>query len=126
MPYVEGTGQWHGAKTVDGTPFTVCRVNLNNAIIWELFLAGRCGSALSSILGIARGALRVKGKTLVFAVNAGMYKPDFFARWASLWSGARGLCPCRSSRGVRQFLATAMACFGGRHFGTHVIATGGL
>jgi len=63
-----------GAKTVDGTPFTVCRVNLNSDHL-ELFWRDDAGRPYRQFSAL-REALRGKGKTLVFAVNAGMYKPD--------------------------------------------------
>jgi uncharacterized protein YigE (DUF2233 family) len=64
-----------GAKTAGGASFTVCRVNLNAERL-ELFWrddAGRPYRQFSTL----REALAAKGRQLVFAVNAGMYQPDF-------------------------------------------------
>ncbi len=63
-----------GAKTVGGTSFTVCRVDLNSDHL-ELFWRDDAGRPYRQFSAL-REALQVKGKTLVFAVNAGMYKPD--------------------------------------------------
>jgi uncharacterized protein YigE (DUF2233 family) len=64
-----------GAKTIGGTPFTVCRVDLNSERL-DLFWrddAGRPYRQFSTL----REALETQGKKLEFAVNAGMYQPDF-------------------------------------------------
>jgi uncharacterized protein YigE (DUF2233 family) len=63
-----------GAKTVGGTSFTVCRVDLNSDHL-ELFWRDDAGRPYRQF-SVLREALQAKGKTLVFAVNAGMYKPD--------------------------------------------------
>jgi uncharacterized protein YigE (DUF2233 family) len=63
------------ASTAGGTPFTTCRVDLKSERL-ELFWrddAGRPYRQFSTL----REALDVRGKKLEFAVNAGMYKPDF-------------------------------------------------
>src|SRR5258708_7395983 len=63
-----------GEKAVGGTSFTVCRVDLNSDHL-ELFWRDDAGRPYRQFSAL-REALQVKGKTLVFAVNAGMYKPD--------------------------------------------------
>ena len=63
-----------GAKTAGGTSFTACRVDLNSDHL-ELFWRDDAGRPYRQFSAL-REALQVKGKTLVFAVNAGMYKPD--------------------------------------------------
>jgi uncharacterized protein YigE (DUF2233 family) len=63
-----------GAKSVGGTSFTVCRVDLNSDHL-ELFWRDDAGRPYRQFSAL-REALQVKGKTLQFAVNAGMYKPD--------------------------------------------------
>ncbi|MEO7207835.1 MAG: phosphodiester glycosidase family protein [Steroidobacteraceae bacterium] len=64
------------AKTAaGGTTFTTCRVNLNIEHL-ELFWRDDTGQPYRQFLAL-REAVRVKGKQLVFAVNAGMYLPDF-------------------------------------------------
>jgi uncharacterized protein YigE (DUF2233 family) len=63
-----------GAKTVGGTSFTVCRVDLNSDHL-ELFWRDEVGRPYRQF-SVLRDALELKGKHLVFAVNAGMYKPD--------------------------------------------------
>ena len=63
------------AKTVGGNPFTACRVDLNSERL-ELFWRDDGGRPYRQFSAL-RDALEAKGKKLVFAVNAGMYKPDF-------------------------------------------------
>src|SRR5258707_2523149 len=63
-----------GAKAVGGTSFTVCRVDLNSDHL-ELFWRDDAGRPYRQF-SVLREALQAKGKALVFAVNAGMYKPD--------------------------------------------------
>jgi uncharacterized protein YigE (DUF2233 family) len=63
-----------GAKTAGGTSFAVCRVDLNKDHL-ELFWRDDAGRPYRQFSAL-REALQVKGKTLEFAVNAGMYKPD--------------------------------------------------
>ena len=64
-----------GATAVGGTSFTVCRADLNSDHL-ELFWRDEAGRPYRQFSAL-RDALDVKGKQLVFAVNAGMYKPDF-------------------------------------------------
>jgi uncharacterized protein YigE (DUF2233 family) len=64
-----------GVKTVGGTPLTVCRVNLAAEQL-ELFWKDDAGRPFRQFSAL-REALGAKGKQLVFAVNAGMYRPDY-------------------------------------------------
>jgi uncharacterized protein YigE (DUF2233 family) len=64
-----------GAKTAGGTPFTVCRVDLAAERL-ELFWRDEAGRPYRQFSALREG-LEAKAKTLVFAVNAGMYRPDF-------------------------------------------------
>jgi uncharacterized protein YigE (DUF2233 family) len=64
-----------GAKTAGETPFTVCRVDLKVEEL-VLFWRDEAGQPYRQFSAL-REALRVKGQQLVFAVNAGMYHPDF-------------------------------------------------
>ena len=63
------------AKTAGDARLTVCRVNLNAERL-ELFWRDDSGRPFRQFSAL-RDALNLKGRTLVFAVNAGMYKPDF-------------------------------------------------
>jgi uncharacterized protein YigE (DUF2233 family) len=58
-----------------GTSFTVCRVNLSNERL-TLFWRDELGRPYRQF-SVLRDALRAQGKKLEFAVNAGMYQPDF-------------------------------------------------
>jgi len=64
-----------GFKTEGETSFTACRVDLKgeDLILFWRDEAGRPYRQFSAL----REALRAKGKQLLFAVNAGMYRPDF-------------------------------------------------
>ena len=62
-------------KSVGDAPFTVCRVDLKSDHV-ELFWRDEAGRPYRQFSTL-REALSLKGKQLVFAVNAGMYKPDF-------------------------------------------------
>jgi uncharacterized protein YigE (DUF2233 family) len=64
-----------GAKTVANVPFTVCRVDLKSEQL-DLFWRDDAGRPYRQFSAL-RDALESKAKHLVFAVNAGMYKPDF-------------------------------------------------
>lgn len=64
-----------GARTAGGTAFTACRVKLNVEQL-ELFWRDDTGRPYRQFVTL-REALLLKGKQLVFAVNAGMYRPDF-------------------------------------------------
>src|SRR5271170_694858 len=62
-------------ETVGGTPFTACRVDLNSEHL-SLFWRDEAGRPYRQFSAL-RDALESQGKQLVFAVNAGMYQPDF-------------------------------------------------
>jgi uncharacterized protein YigE (DUF2233 family) len=64
-----------GTKTAGGTSFTVCRLNLVAERL-ELFWRDDAGRPYRQFSAL-REALAAKGRQLVFAVNAGMYQPDF-------------------------------------------------
>jgi uncharacterized protein YigE (DUF2233 family) len=64
-----------GAKTVGGTPFTACRVDLRSERL-DLFWREDSGRPFREFSAL-RDALETQGKKLLFAVNAGMYRPDF-------------------------------------------------
>lgn len=64
-----------GAKTAGDTAFTACRVNLNVEQL-ELYWRDDAGRPFREFSAL-REALQTKGKRLVFAVNAGMYQPNF-------------------------------------------------
>jgi uncharacterized protein YigE (DUF2233 family) len=64
-----------GAQTVSDTPFTVCRVDLKAEQL-ELFWRDDAGRPFRQFSAL-REALEAKEKRLIFAVNAGMYRPDF-------------------------------------------------
>ena len=63
------------ALTAGETAFTACRVNLNVERL-ELFWRDDSGRPFREFSAL-REALQAKGKQLVFAVNAGMYQPNF-------------------------------------------------
>jgi uncharacterized protein YigE (DUF2233 family) len=63
------------AKTVGDAPFMVCQVDLKAEQL-ELFWRDDAGQPFRQFSAL-RDALATKDKRLVFAVNAGMYRPDF-------------------------------------------------
>jgi len=63
------------ATSVGGTPLTACRVDLKVEQL-DLFWRDDADRPFRQFSAL-REALRAKGKQLVFAVNAGMYLPDF-------------------------------------------------
>lgn len=63
------------ATTAGETSFTACRVNLNVERL-ELFWRDDSGRPFREFSAL-REALQAKGKQLIFAVNAGMYQPNF-------------------------------------------------
>jgi uncharacterized protein YigE (DUF2233 family) len=63
------------AKTVGGTAFTACRVDLKSEQL-NLFWRDDAGQPFRQF-SVLRETLAGKGKQLAFAVNAGMYQPDF-------------------------------------------------
>jgi uncharacterized protein YigE (DUF2233 family) len=58
-----------------GTPFTTCRVDLKSERL-ELFWRDDAGRPYRQFSAL-RDGLDAQGKKLLFAVNAGMYKPDY-------------------------------------------------
>ncbi len=64
-----------GQNTAGSTAFTVCRVNLKFEQL-ELFWRDDTGRPFREFSAL-REALLLKGKQLIFAVNAGMYQPNF-------------------------------------------------
>ncbi len=62
------------AKDFDGAKFTVCAFNPRHDDI-RLFWSGPDGRPYGSLAALAE-ALKAKGETLVFAMNAGMFKQD--------------------------------------------------
>jgi uncharacterized protein YigE (DUF2233 family) len=63
------------ARTAGDTAFTECRVSLDVEQL-ELFWRDDTGQPYRQFSSL-REALAIKGKQLVFAVNAGMYQPNF-------------------------------------------------
>jgi uncharacterized protein YigE (DUF2233 family) len=63
------------SETVDDTSFTACRVDLHLEHL-DLFWRDATGRPYRQFSAL-RDALVTQGKNLVFAVNAGMYRPDF-------------------------------------------------
>ncbi len=61
-------------KDFDGAKFTVCAFNPRRDDI-RLFWKGSDGRPYGSLAALAE-ALKAKGETLVFAMNAGMFKQD--------------------------------------------------
>ena len=61
-------------KDFDGAKFTVCAFNPRHDDI-RLFWTGPDGRPYGSLAALAQ-ALKAKGETLVFAMNAGMFKED--------------------------------------------------
>jgi uncharacterized protein YigE (DUF2233 family) len=64
-----------GARTAGDVVFTACRVDLNVERL-ELFWRDEAARPYRQFSAL-RDALAMKGKQLVFAVNAGMYQPNF-------------------------------------------------
>lgn len=64
-----------GAKSAGEAVFTTCRVDLNVERL-ELFWRDEAGRPYRQFSAL-RDALVMRGKQLVFAVNAGMYQPNF-------------------------------------------------
>jgi uncharacterized protein YigE (DUF2233 family) len=62
-------------NTAGGTPFTACRVDLTAEQL-EIFWRDDAGRPYRQFSAL-RDALESRGKKLLFAVNAGMYQPDF-------------------------------------------------
>lgn len=63
------------ASTAASTPFTTCRVDLKSERL-ELFWRDDAGHPYRQFSAL-RDGLDAQGKKLLFAVNAGMYKPDY-------------------------------------------------
>ena len=63
------------ASTAAGTPFTTCRVDLKSERL-DLFWRDDAGRPYRQFSAL-RDGLDTQGKRLLFAVNAGMYKPDY-------------------------------------------------
>ena len=63
-----------GPKDFDGAKFTVCAFNPRRDDI-RLFWTGPDGRPYGSLAALAQ-ALKAKGETLMFAMNAGMFKED--------------------------------------------------
>lgn len=64
-----------GTKIAEGMAFTACRVNLKTEQL-EIFWRDDTGRPFRGFSAL-REALQAKGKQLIFAVNAGMYQPNF-------------------------------------------------
>jgi uncharacterized protein YigE (DUF2233 family) len=62
-------------ETVGAAPFTACRVDLTTERL-DLYWRDEAGRPYRQFSAL-REALERQGKTLVFAVNAGMFLPDF-------------------------------------------------
>jgi uncharacterized protein YigE (DUF2233 family) len=61
-------------RSFDGAKFTVCAFDPRHDDI-RLFLSGADGRPYGSLAALAQ-ALRARGETLIFAMNAGMFKED--------------------------------------------------
>ncbi len=64
-----------GAKTAGDRVFTACQVNLKAEQL-ELFWRDDAGRPFREFSAL-RDALQAKGRQLIFAVNAGMYQPNY-------------------------------------------------
>ena len=62
-------------ETIGAVPFTACRVDLTTERL-DLYWRDEAGRPYRQFSAL-REALQRQGKTLLFAVNAGMYLPDF-------------------------------------------------
>jgi uncharacterized protein YigE (DUF2233 family) len=87
-------------KTVGDTPYTVCRVDLTAEQL-ELYWKDEAGQPYRQFSTL-REALTLKGKQLVFAVNAGMYQPDF-SPVGLFVAGGRELVPLNRHVGSGNF-----------------------
>lgn len=83
-----------------GTTFTTCRVNLRDEQL-ELFWRDDTGQPYRQFSAL-REALTAKGRQLVFAVNAGMYLPDF-SPVGLFVTGGRELVPLNRHLGSGNF-----------------------
>jgi uncharacterized protein YigE (DUF2233 family) len=89
-----------GTKTVDDMPFTVCRIDLKSEQL-DLFWRDDAGRPFRQFSAL-REALKSQGKQLAFAVNAGMYRPDF-APVGLFVAGGRELTPLNHHVGSGNF-----------------------
>jgi uncharacterized protein YigE (DUF2233 family) len=64
-----------GVKTVGGMPYTACRVDLKNEQL-DLFWRDDTGHPYRQFSAL-RESLEAHGRQLIFAMNAGMYQPNF-------------------------------------------------
>ncbi len=84
----------------NGGSVVVCRVRLDREKL-QLFWRDDAGQPYQDFAGL-RAALAKKGKTLEFAMNGGMYKPDF-SPVGLFVSDGRELVPLNRHRGVGNF-----------------------
>lgn len=89
-----------GAKTSGDTVFTVCEANLKVEQL-ELFWRDDAGRPFRQFSAL-RDALQAKGRQLIFAVNAGMYQPNF-SPVGLFVAGGRELVPLNRHVGSGNF-----------------------
>lgn len=89
-----------GAKTAADRVFTACQVNLKAEQL-ELFWRDDAGRPFREFSAL-RDALQAKGRQLIFAVNAGMYQPNY-SPVGLFVAGGRELVPLNHHVGSGNF-----------------------
>jgi uncharacterized protein YigE (DUF2233 family) len=109
------------AKDVsNGAPVTVCRVNLGREKL-QLFWHDVTGQPYQRF-DVLRDALAKQGKTLEFAINGGMYQPDF-SPVGLFVSDGRELVPLNRHRGFGNFSQQPNGVFLVDNRGARVLTT---
>jgi len=110
-----------GAKSVGDASLTVCRVDLSAERL-ELFWRDEAGRPYRQF-SVLREALETQGKQLEFAVNAGMYQPDF-SPVGLFVVGSQELVPLNRHVGSGNFSQQPNGVFLIEGYSARVITTG--
>ncbi len=103
-----------------GRRFTVCRVNVRKERL-ELFLRDEKGAPIKRFDKLAAW-LQPRGQKLVFAMNAGMYQPDFSAAGLFVNAG-REEVPLNTGKGYGNFFLKPNGVFVVTERGARVVET---
>ncbi|HEV7403573.1 MAG TPA: phosphodiester glycosidase family protein [Chthoniobacteraceae bacterium] len=103
-----------------GKSFTVCRVNVRKERL-ELFLRDEKGVPIKRFDKLAAW-LQPRGRKLVFAMNAGMYNPDFSAEGLFVSAG-REEAPLNTGKGYGNFFLKPNGVFVVTERGARVVET---
>jgi uncharacterized protein YigE (DUF2233 family) len=118
MPITKGSGVAYEETRIAGKRITVCRVNLRTQPL-QLFLRDTAGHPFHDFTRLAAW-LKRRGKTLTFAMNAGMFHADF-SPVGLMVAGGKQFSPINTKNGRGNFFLKPNGVFAVTHTEGYVV-----